>query len=330
MLKKIFPCLFKSKPTPQPETITPIQETPKPEVQMPLPSNFFNAKQIPTRAVIVAINKYDNGGANDLRGCVEDGNAFQSFLTKLGTLHISRLNDYLATDRNITVNLNKMLDESVEGDICVFYYSGHGSTIPNKNSATDTEIDGEDQVICCTNFFKGGMLIDDWLFELSKKFEAKKVKFSLVMDCCHSATNSRAVFSLGQDDETLMKKKRSIDWEEIPLGSQQALTMNLELYKKHKDVILKKNDNANYVFKFRQHWAGCEDTGTSQELRIGNSVRGVFTYYLLEELYKNNFQVKKLKENVQSKIDLKIGKGAQNINLESPTPNSDLFLQIKL
>ncbi len=81
-----------------------------------------------------------------------------------------------------------MLRDSKKGDVAVLHYSGHGSNVPDDNS---DEADGRDEILCPTDLDWDDPLRDDWL---RTTFDGMKdgVNLTVIMDCCHSGTNTRA------------------------------------------------------------------------------------------------------------------------------------------
>ena len=67
------------------------------------------------------------------------------------------------TKENIKAGIAWLVDESVAGDSLLFYYSGHGSRVPNTN---DREKDGYDEPLCLVDMDQNGLLVDDELNEI--------------------------------------------------------------------------------------------------------------------------------------------------------------------
>jgi hypothetical protein len=107
------------------------------------------------RAFLVGIDEYNpekNSPSScrkrfsNLSGCINDVEAMTGILEprfdfKPGNIHV--LINGKATRINIIAQFEKYLvTEANPGDICVFYYSGHGSQVKNSKS---TEPDGYDE-----------------------------------------------------------------------------------------------------------------------------------------------------------------------------------------
>ena len=67
------------------------------------------------------------------------------------------------TKENIKAGIEWLVDEAIAGDSLLFYYSGHGSRVPNTN---DREKDGYDEALCLVDMDQNGLLVDDELNEI--------------------------------------------------------------------------------------------------------------------------------------------------------------------
>src|SRR5262245_2518651 len=103
------------------------------------------------KALIIGINDYE-GTENDLHGAVADAMAVEKLLvTSLGwdSSNILSLYDTKATGKNIVAALKLLLIDSTRpGDQVFFYYSGHGTRIPDESG---DEKDGMDEVIIASD-----------------------------------------------------------------------------------------------------------------------------------------------------------------------------------
>lgn len=86
------------------------------------------------------------------------------------------------------------LSQAKDGDICVFYYSGHGSRIPAPPEFAHSKSDALNETLVCVDSRDTGKrdLIDKELaFLLWSALNGKKVHCLVIMDCCHSGHNTR-------------------------------------------------------------------------------------------------------------------------------------------
>jgi uncharacterized caspase-like protein len=139
-------------------------------------------------ALLVGIDNYPDEG-NQLRGCVEDVKSVERLLTgKLGYApdKITTLTDAQATRSRIVESFRRELTARAQpGDEVFFYYSGHGSFIPDALSA---EADGTEGVLCPydTNDHQPAatLIADHQLRELLAALPTSRA--IMVLDSCHS------------------------------------------------------------------------------------------------------------------------------------------------
>ena len=123
----------------------------------------------------------ENGYAGKCAGAKKDCNNMKSLLKKYAQKQVSLI-DKQAT---ITAVCNA-LKEGVQTPLCIFYFSGHGGSIPTAQAAHDTtEVDKNDEFIC---LYDGGLL-DNSIWNIISKAKGRVV---LLFDCCHSGTMYRA------------------------------------------------------------------------------------------------------------------------------------------
>jgi uncharacterized caspase-like protein len=143
------------------------------------------------RAVLIGVNRYRMPGA-DLRGCVSDVDTMSKLLT--GTFgfaagDIVRLTDFAATKKAIESAIRTLVRGGQRGDVLLIHFSGHGSNVPDDDG---DEADGRDEILCPADLDWKNPLRDDWL---RATFDAMRtgVSLTVVTDCCHSGTITRAV-----------------------------------------------------------------------------------------------------------------------------------------
>ncbi len=156
------------------------------------------------RAFLVGIDEYSPGKNSpspcrkrfsNLSGCINDVEAMAGILEarfafKPGNIHV--LINKKATRSNIIAQFEKYLvTEANPGDICVFYYSGHGSQVRNSKS---TEPDGYDETLVPADSYRGVKDLRDK--ELKKLFNAvldKQAQLTVIIDSCHCGSISRGI-----------------------------------------------------------------------------------------------------------------------------------------
>ncbi|RYD32498.1 MAG: hypothetical protein EOP86_15570 [Verrucomicrobiaceae bacterium] len=123
-------------------------------------------------------------GRNGCQGCDDDVAGMRSLLEREGYT-VTTLLDGNATAGAVTGALAAAARAAASGSTFLFYYSGHGGQIMDRNQ---DETDGEDETLCLFD----GELRDDVLNEAWISFPEGSAIYMLA-DCCHSGTNFRAL-----------------------------------------------------------------------------------------------------------------------------------------
>ena len=151
------------------------------------------------RALLVGVGKLDIPG-NDLPSIDLDLDAMHEMLNLMGfsDRQIHTLRDEAATSASVIAEFNGWLKQGVQpDDRVVFYFSGHGSNIPDERGDQD---DNASQVLVThdvkwTHVKAGasltGVLPDYRIAELLAAIPSKNVLF--IVDSCHSGTVTRAI-----------------------------------------------------------------------------------------------------------------------------------------
>jgi hypothetical protein len=138
------------------------------------------------RALLVGINEYPDE-KDRLEGCVNDVFLMSSVLQECGfpPEGIRVCLDQRATARGITDRLAWLLDDPRAGDERVFYYSGHGATIPAYGENFEPDRKAETLVPWDFDWSAERAIIDDYIFDLYSQLPYD-TRFSMILDCCHS------------------------------------------------------------------------------------------------------------------------------------------------
>ena len=143
------------------------------------------------KAVLVGINNYKGNG--DLNGCVNDVLYMRDILRqkyKVEESDIRVIVDQYATTEAIEERIAWLIAQSNTTKNLVFWYSGHGTQVPNQDYA-DIEDDGMDELICPHDFdFRGRYITDDVIRKLITSLNPA-AKLTMVFDCCHSGSITR-------------------------------------------------------------------------------------------------------------------------------------------
>jgi hypothetical protein len=162
------------------------------------------SSEISKKALFIGINKYKNlpfyskergmwitnleGSVNDVQIMREALTSFYGFRPK----DIKILIDREATRENILKSFEEWLIKGTkEGDLALFYFSGHGSQVPDQNG---DEEDGLDEVLCPYDVVPQGgdnIILDDELGVMLRRLPLREVV--VIVDSCHSGTMTRSI-----------------------------------------------------------------------------------------------------------------------------------------
>jgi metacaspase-1 len=147
------------------------------------------------RAVLVGVDEYERPDVPSLRGCVNDVAVVRWLLKQyfgMPNSDIRVLVNQRATKANILHRLDWMLRDSEPGDVAVFYFSGHGSQIRDRDE--DELADHLDEVLCPYDM--------DWdarTYILDDEFDAiagplaAEILLETFFDCCFWGGSQRGL-----------------------------------------------------------------------------------------------------------------------------------------
>lgn len=225
------------------------------------------------KALLIGINY--KGTADELRGCINDIKNINDILLnncdycEKNIKILSEEHEESPTRGNIEKNISWLMSGLMEGDTILFYYSGHGSNIPDVNK---DECDKRDEVLVPLDYEKSGVITDDWLYENMIKRVPKNVTLVGCVDACHSGT----MVDLKYNFQSKCQYKKGELELGIPYDSKEwsdRFSLSLE---KTQPV------SGNVYFL-----SGSQDHEYSADAHIENTFQGAFTYCLIE-LIKNN------------------------------------------
>ncbi|MBC7890209.1 MAG: caspase family protein [Ferruginibacter sp.] len=244
-------------------------------------------------ALLVGINNYP---VKPLQGCINDVNAVAECLTtiygKSNSLHFKRLTDDdpdKPTRNNMIASFDHF-ETATDGDICLFYYSGHGSFSPAPQEFWTDTSGFVQSFVCQDSRLPGGRdLVDKEMSFLIWKTMIDKpgVTFVAITDCCHCGTITKAI-----DDSGITERMVSGNLS-VPLNPEDYLGYDffierddkkLKAYHISKDE-LTGNKRVTVSRGNHIHLAASRDSQTSKELTIDGKKRGAFTHSFIKTLY---------------------------------------------
>ena len=166
------------------------------------------------RALLVGINAYPRE-EDRLEGCVNDVFLMSSVLQECGfpPESIRVCLDERATTKGILERLQWLLDDPKPGEQRVFYYSGHGTRIPEYGEDYQPDRHTEALVPWDFDWSAQRAIIDDQIFALYSQLPYD-IRFAMILDCCHSGGMHRhggaRVRGLNPPDDV---RHRELKWD---------------------------------------------------------------------------------------------------------------------
>ncbi len=226
------------------------------------------------RALLIGINRYLIPGA-DLRGCVNDVSNIRVALLRYLAFRrsdIRVLTDLRATKAAMQSAISALVSSGRKGDVLYLHYSGHGSNVPDKNG---DEADHRDEILCPSDLDWKDPLTDDWLRSTFDRLRAR-VNLTVVMDCCHSGTNTRAILP---PDAPVIARYLPNPWDLMAEESRRGLrgtyrrALHARATRRRADVVEAEIGEVLIT--------GCRATQTSADAYIGRTYNGALTYSLV-------------------------------------------------
>jgi hypothetical protein len=245
-----------------------------------------------TRALIVGINRYADP-ANNLRGCVNDALTMAKIVTEHAGFQrdcVRLVCDQRATTANIRERLRWLVQGAAPGSRLLFHYSGHGSQVRDRNG--DELEDHLDEIICPHDLDWDDPITDDEFSTLVAEV-GPDVRFTVILDCCHSGTGTREFFkepAKGTESPRLRYLAPPPD-----IGWRGAGAVDIDSAVAERTVNLKEKRARVRRFGLaatRQNVvliAGCRSDQTSADAFIDNDYRGALTYSLYKALEGTNY-----------------------------------------
>jgi hypothetical protein len=273
------------------------------------------------RAFLVGINRYQIAGA-DLRGCVNDVKDLSAALVDFHGFKkkdIAVLTDLGATKKAMQAGIRALLRDSRKGDVALLHFSGHGSHVPDDNK---DEADGRDEILCPADLDWDDPLRDDWLRTTLDGAPAG-VKLTVIMDCCHSGTNTRAILPPDAPvKERYLPSPSSLKAVEsgraVPKKVTTGLRGSSRAERKARDIVRAELPEVLIT--------GCRDTQTSADAFINGRYNGALTFALVQAIRKSKGRLTYRDLHDRAAAELKTRKFEQVPQLEGRSERFDLPL----
>jgi hypothetical protein len=257
------------------------------------------------RALLVGVGKLDIPG-NDLPSIELDLDRMHEMLNLLGFQdnQIHTLEDDKATSANVIAEFNGWLKQGVQpNDRVVFYFSGHGSNIPDERGDQNDDVS---QVLVTHDVKRmrdskgaaslGGVIPDYQIAQLLAANPSKNVLF--IVDSCHSGTITRSFTLTNHSLGSSPVYVKSYNYPGMPGRPVKVATRGLEPKEPQWDP------KANYI--------AITAAADNQEA-IGTMDGGVFTLGLTEAVKRDTAAgkaptAKQLRDDADAYIRSKVDK----------------------
>ncbi len=279
------------------------------------------------KALLVGINDYSptGQGGPDLRGCVNDVRDMAHTLNALGIIpagpgSMKILTDTRATRAGILSGLKWLLAGSKKGDLLIFYYSGHGSQVPDLNGDELEAPPKKDETICPHDYRVAGMIKDDEFRKIFGGIQAG-VNLDVLFDSCHSGTVTRKI---GGDSNAEREGQIVYRFIEPSVDDSYFLDANPAIPLQGIFKADVKTKEAVYIPGLNHVlWAGCRDYQTSAEAPVDGVYRGIFTYCFCKALRRAGTGISRKRLDSLVSADIRKMGFAQVPQLEGAKPSLD-------
>jgi hypothetical protein len=238
--------------------------------------------------LVIGIDEYSFA---PLRGCVNDASAFKDYLEKIYPVDNPsfelNITDILLNEtatRQAIIDSFEKFRQAADGDFCVFYYSGHGSSsfAPEEFWTETDRLD--ESLVCYDSRLPGGKdLIDKELaFLLWKAGQGKKLNFIVIIDCCHSGNITKDA------DAYARNRGASPDYTPRTIEEYYGYGDSVDGKACYKEALVGGKRRVTVAVVPHLLLAACRDKQTAKELEIDGRIGGVFTHALLRSLYETN------------------------------------------
>lgn len=233
------------------------------------------------KALFVGVNSYPGC---PLSGCLNDmSDAAEEMLKDFGfkSNEIRLLVEKRATAKAILERLKWLVKDAKPGDRLLFWYSGHGAQVADRNG---DEISGMDDVICPIDFdwSEPHLIRDDTFYELFKSVP-EGVHFAWVADCCHSGTLTRELAPPPKKKPLMPKAK--IVTQTVGSRCMPAPLDHAWRHRTARDLGMTSKPISASAQKLNVAFiSGCKDNQTSADATFNGRPNGALTYYLLKNL----------------------------------------------
>ncbi|MEM6348965.1 MAG: caspase family protein, partial [Bacteroidota bacterium] len=240
-------------------------------------------------ALLIGIDRYGEG-IEPLEGCENDVRAMQDFLRRQlnfngHSYQIMTLLNEKATKENVERSIEELLSRAGEGEEVLFYFAGYGDI---DESVLLQKLPFQDPLRKLVLFIEGDFFFSDFsngeIGDLVRQMDRQGALLSIVVDAGYAAQKGAS------ETNTKGRHLRTIDLpariEENPNPFDQRPI-----------------DTEMPFFEFY----AAKTRNTSTEMLLGEEMRGVFTYSLIESLRqkKGEHNIREIQADIQNRMSLR-------------------------
>lgn len=256
--------------------------------------------------LLIGINMYP-APIPSLRGCVPDVEHMRDFLSKrvpADRSHIEVLVDADATRQRVIEMFRMHLGQARNGDVALFYFSGHGAQQNSPEAFWRIEPDHLDEILVCYDSYQEGSwgLADKEIGQLIAEVAERGGHVIVILDACHSGSGTRTI------DDEIRIRRASTDTRVRPIETYYGLEDQLKSITTGSEPTV-----TNWLSpRAGRHIviSACRPEEEAKEMIFSGQPRGALSYYLLEALQQSNASLtyrdlfRQIKARVESRVSL--------------------------
>lgn len=297
------------------------------------------------KALLIGINYI--GSNNALRGCINDVQAMNRFLTSAGgysSQDIVILTDdqqnpvAIPTRQNMIRAMQWLVNGAQPGDSLFFHYSGHGG---QEKDLDGDEVGGMDECIYPVDFQRAGSLIDDIIHDILVRSLPPGCRLTAIFDSCHSGTVMDLPFTYRATDGGLKEYNVWKDSAGEGLNILKGYMMNNSsmMMSGAKGLFSKvtnysNNDKIDRIKQMKMSpadvilFSGCKDDQTSADANESGTFTGALSWAFLQAMGQSGgrgFSYLSLLQAVRSQMATKYTQKPQLSSSHQIDPNTAFF-----
>jgi metacaspase-1 len=224
------------------------------------------------RLLAIGVEEYRDQSLPTLGGPINDLNAISTTLRFESK--VSLFNE-TANKNNILKKMRWLTEDTTPGDAIVFFFSGHGSTVPNSQ-----EDDQFDEVLCPYDFNEeNGIFIRDDEFAGIFDSLPPGVVCDIILDCCFSGGMDRAVVSRKPEEQETAAK--FLPGMNDLRGKKRGGAPKIRRFLREKTRSRGKAAPEALPYAL---WCACLENRKAFEGEINGKRYGLFTYHFCQKL----------------------------------------------